>query len=291
MAWRVRGPTIDLDSWVQNYTIRRYGQRVEYILTAWKLLETTIYNCKNGYEGTSYSFMASRPSTTVPRHCALCHDPAIDPTILANFINASRVAPSLSRQATFQHDIADMTRQLLNDLFLSVYGRMMDSFNTNNITEFTSSSNTLLGIIRDVETVVATQELWLVGKWISNAKAWAKNSDESRLYEFNARNQITLWGPKTSSLHDYAYKLWSGLVTDFYFPRWQLFVSQLQQALTSKGTFDYEKFTSDVEDLEYAWNLASNVYPTSPKGDAVVIAQQIYTKYAPLFADLQVWYW
>jgi hypothetical protein len=27
------------------------------------------------------------------------------------------------------------------------------------------------------------------------ARSWATNAEERRLYEFNARNQLTLWGP------------------------------------------------------------------------------------------------
>jgi hypothetical protein len=37
-------------------------------------------------------------------------------------------------------------------------------------------------------------------------------SEEKKLYEFNARMQITLWSPPTDRvLHDYAWKQWSGL--------------------------------------------------------------------------------
>jgi alpha-N-acetylglucosaminidase len=197
MTWRVSSPPVDLDSWVQNYTVRRYGQKVDYAGAAWKLLQDTIYSCGGpSHEGTSFSFIAIRPLLSIPPQCNLCHDPSVDPVILANFINASRVAPSLSKQATFQHDIATMTRQFLSDMFLGVFVRMMDSFNEQNFAQFSASSQTLLGIIEDVETVVATQEMWLVGKWIGDAKSWAKNSDDSHLYEFNARNQLTLWGPK-----------------------------------------------------------------------------------------------
>ena len=79
------------------------------------------------------------------------------------------------------------------------------------------------------------------------SKALATTDAESRLYEFNARNQITLWGPDggfifldiflcpNSNLHfldmsfckanplgqilDYAGKQWSGMVSDYYIPR------------------------------------------------------------------------
>ena len=80
------------------------------------------------------------------------------------------------------------------------------------------------------------------------SKALATNDAESRLYEFNARNQITLWGPDggfifldifygpiltfifldimsfrkanpLGQILDYAGKQWSGMVSDYYVPR------------------------------------------------------------------------
>lgn len=36
--------------------------------------------------------------------------------------------------------------------------------------------------------------MWLVGNWIADAKKWGTNQEEIVQYEFNARNQITLWG-------------------------------------------------------------------------------------------------
>lgn len=43
---------------------------------------------------------------------------------------------------------------------------------------------------------MATQKLWLLGNWIEDAKSWATTPEEVIQYEFNARNQLTLWGLK-----------------------------------------------------------------------------------------------
>ena len=49
--------------------------------------------------------------------------------------------------------------------------------------------------IIDMDSVVSTQYMWLVGKWINDARQWGTSTEERALYEFNARNQLTLWGP------------------------------------------------------------------------------------------------
>ena len=52
-----------------------------------------------------------------------------------------------------------------------------------------------LDILKDLDRILATNKNFLLGPWLESAKAMATNSHERKLYEFNARNQITLWGP------------------------------------------------------------------------------------------------
>jgi hypothetical protein len=42
--------------------------------------------------------------------------------------------------------------------------------------------------------------------------------------------QLTLWGPNGEIL-DYASKQWSGMVADYYYPRWKLFFDTLEACL------------------------------------------------------------
>jgi alpha-N-acetylglucosaminidase len=84
---------------------------------------------------------------------------------------------------------------------------------------------------------------------------------------------------QTSGLHDYASKLWGGLVRDFYYPRWNLFTSLLSSSLTHGTTFDYDSFVTQVQTLEYSWSTANNTYPNVPSGNAVTLAAQMLAKY------------
>lgn len=58
------------------------------------------------------------------------------------------------------------------------------------------NSRMLLELLNDMETLLASDSHFLLGKWIAAAKSWATDISESFNLEFNARNQITLWGPR-----------------------------------------------------------------------------------------------
>lgn len=55
------------------------------------------------------------------------------------------------------------------------------------------------------------------------------------LYELNAKSLITTWGSynqsETGGLHDYSNRQWSGLIGDFYKPRWELWVDERKKEL------------------------------------------------------------
>jgi alpha-N-acetylglucosaminidase len=64
-------------------------------------------------------------------------------------------------------------------------------------------------------------------------------------YEWNARNQITLWGPR-GEIRDYATKQWAGVVADYFKPRWEIFIREMQMSLDEKRPFNKKAFDANV---------------------------------------------
>jgi hypothetical protein len=131
---------------------------------------------------------------------------------------------------------------------------------------------------------LATRQEFLLGRWIAAAKRWGATEEETRHCEWNARNQITLWGPRFSVLHEYAYKQWSDLVAGFYFPRWKRFTERLSAALD--GTpFDAEAFNKDITAWEETWTHQTEPHPAQPQGDPVAVARALFAKYGSSIVD------
>lgn len=58
-----------------------------------------------------------------------------------------------------------------------------------------SNATELIRLLHNMEDVLATNDQFLLGRWLESAKAQATTSSDRKLFEYNARNQITLWGP------------------------------------------------------------------------------------------------
>ena len=70
-----------------------------------------------------------------------------------------------------------------------------------------------------MDALLAGHPLHRLERWLAMARAHGTTPEEADYYERSARRIITTWGP---GVEDYAAKLWSGLIRDYYAPRYHL---------------------------------------------------------------------
>ena len=131
---------------------------------------------------------------------------------------------------------------------------------------FRLRADQLLELFDDLEAILASSKDFLLGTWLEMAKDLANDDAESKLYEYNARNQITLWGPR-GEIRDYANKQWSGIVSDYFKPRWAVFLNELSTSLTKGTKLNVTKINEQIfQEIEKPFTLSTKVYPTNPTG-------------------------
>lgn len=144
----------------------------------------------------------------------------------------------------------------------------MENFKKKNLEEFSRFSQLFLNLLHDLDALLATHEDFLLGKFLESAKILGNSSKEQKeQFEFNARNQITLWGP-SGQIVDYATKQWSGIVRDYYYPRWEMFLGKLEECLVKKIPFNQGQFQKEVfERVELPFNLDKKEYKVVSEGE------------------------
>lgn len=142
-------------------------------------------------------------------------------------------------------------------------------------------------ILIDLDRILASNKDYLLGQWIESAKNLSINAIESQLYEINARNQITTWGPN-GQIVDYAMKQWAGMVADYCLPRWQLFFKIAEETLRQgQKKINMSKFRRQIfTDIEAPFTTDNKIYPNDSTGDTVEIARELYIKYGGGSLDL-----
>ncbi|KAF8498881.1 C-terminal domain-containing protein [Hysterangium stoloniferum] len=115
-------------------------------------------------------------------------------------VEASKEHPALKRIPEFSYDVVDLGRQLLANRFLEAYQNFVAVYQANGSTPdaVSAASQPLLTILCDLDTLLWMNVNFLLSNWIKAARGWGASSNDSQYadyLEYNARNQITLWGP------------------------------------------------------------------------------------------------
>ncbi|MDB4919699.1 alpha-N-acetylglucosaminidase [Mucilaginibacter sp.] len=274
-----RDTPIDADAWVNNYAKRRYGKASRLMSEAWNILLNTVYSGGLS-EGGPESIIVARPTLkkTIDRvNTKLEYDPLKLLKAWRLFMQAS---DSLKLSDGFEYDLVDITRQVLANYASPLQQKIAAAYREKDQPGFKKYCGEFLQLMDDIDALLNMWQDFLLGKWINEARANGVTDEEKNLYEFNARDLITLWGDKESGLREYSNRQWAGLIKGYYKPRWELYFSQLDKAMTSNTPFDDKAFDKQVKDWEWQWvNKHGNAYPDLIKGNAIEQAKLLFAKY------------
>ena len=268
---------LDLDTWITDYARRRYGQSDAKADEAWRLLLSTVYR----QQGQSGSYICAPPildeKVDIPGwfNLKITYSPKELERAWGVLLEA---ASKLGKIPAYQDDVVHVGRQVLANRANAIHDEMIKAYRDGSKEKLAEAGNRFTTLITDLDTLLATRKQFLLGPWLADAKRWATNENERRLYEWNAREIITNWSPD-AGLTDYANKQWSGLLQDYYLPRWKMFLASLQDSLKTGKPFDPAPFYKQLRDLEKAWIHGNESYPTMPKGDPILISKGLYAKY------------
>jgi alpha-N-acetylglucosaminidase len=121
----------------------------------------------------------------------LFYDPREVASAWNYLITAVLENPSLLDVQTFHYDMVDITRQVFANTFITLYNDLISSWKTGNRTQVQSQGLMLIDFLIDLDSVLATDEPFILGKWIADARRWSNNNNTYADYlEYNARNQV-----------------------------------------------------------------------------------------------------
>ena len=278
MAWRSEVP--ELRSWLDDFVAGRYGSRSAAAREAWQLLLETAYHSP-GYTGNP---ICDRPALERNPNAIMANPPPYDNARLAQaWHKLLGCADELGPIDTYRFDLVHVNRQVLGNLAFRLRDDIMAAYRHKDRRALAAAGARFLQLMRDLDELLATREELLLGRWLADAEHWATNDAERQLYRWNARNIITLWGPRDSFLHEYAAKQWSGMLVGFYLPRWQMFLERLDASLAEGKALDAVANENALRDWEVAWTHRSGAYPSIPTGDSLGVSRRLWEKYSTYF--------
>ena len=274
MSWR-KTSIKNTEKWVDNYITRRYGKYDTSLASSWNLLFKSQVLNNTGWFPNRQILIAHLPSLSLTDATEYQY-----PLIIRAWKSFLCTSNQFKDEETFLYDLVDMTRQALVVIAPPLYRTMIKSYHEKKILDFIENSKIFMEIFDDLEHILGSSKHFLLGTWLEGAKAVANgNKNDEALYEFNARNQITLWG-NNGEILDYAAKQWSGLIVDYYALRWNEFINELHACLIKGTPFSQAEFEEKfINNIGRPFTASRKTYPTKPSGDSISIAKNIYSKW------------
>lgn len=276
-----RDSVIDLSTWLPGYLRNRYGEKNSHAEKAWAILQRTVYTVpvdKYKRDGAE-SIIQARPTFDSMTRWANTRLNYTATDLLPAWDEMIKASEACKKSDGFQYDLVDIIRQVLANYALPLQRKITAAYESKNLPSFNKWSNEFIELVGDMDALLATQKDFLLGPWVADARRWGTNEKEKALYEMNAKDVITLWGDEKNSLHEYACRQWSGLLNDFYKPRWQQFFSALHTSMTKEKDFDNIAFQKKVAQWEWQWVNSRKDYAVTVSGNAVTMAKALYKKY------------
>ncbi len=273
---------VDLGEWLCEYAHRRYGVWSVSANKAWEILKDTVYKAElnNLGQGAPESVLNARPSLRVS--AASTWGNAVVSYDKNKLKEAARLLLAdydiMHGSEGYIYDLTTVLQQVLSNTAQDLYDEMTADYKNGDAQKFRYSSARFLKIADNMEAVTSTSKYYMLGRWVEQAKSLANDADDmsKKLYEFNAKALITTWGAynqaEIGQLHDYSNRQWSGLIGDYYKPRWERWIRARTNELENKP---YEKKINWFE-WEWKWARQNTVYATEPvKADLKKLGYEI----------------
>ena len=272
MAWHPE--PVNLDEWTATYALRRYGMRDPHAAKAWQILLHSAYGYRaDGERGhgerdaSQESLFNAQPSLTATRTGHWAPDvlrykaeelkPALTELL--------QVAPSIRSGSGYQYDVVDVSRQVLANESRRLLPLIRAAYESKDAAAFDQLTQEWMRDMQLEDDLLATNEFFLLGRWLSYLPAWASSAGDLERIEYDAHSILTTWGDRVASrsLHEYGNRDWSGLISSYYAPRWKLYFDSLKAALKTGAKpkqMDWYAFGD-------RWNRSTRSFPAEPVGD------------------------
>ncbi|KAJ5818072.1 hypothetical protein N7474_003663 [Penicillium riverlandense] len=278
---------LDTKQYFHNWVTSRYaGEKSvpQELYEAWEILRTTVYDNTNltSALAVTKSIIELRPSIEgligVASGTTINYKPSELVQAGELMYRAAAAEPGLWTNPSYKYDMIDVTRQVMANHFVTMYNQLLSTYEgpTSNSSKaaLSQEGQAIVRFLTDYDAVLQTDRNYRFSTWIDAARSWAQGNNKTASFlEYNARNQITLWGPR-GEITDYASKAWGGLVSSYYIPRWRTFIEYLQT--TPSKSYNDQMLNALLMDLELNWQMEKWDDP-EPTGDAVDLKKVLAT--------------
>lgn len=251
--------SIDIRRWLHDYSVNRYGNCPAAVDSAWNGLLRSVYGTFTDHPRYSWQF---RPGTVSKGSMNANED-------FYRGIEHFAAAEGLDSCALYRTDLVEFAAQYLGGKAEILAQAIDRAYLHGRQEEALELEKRFTEVMLGMDRLLESHPVLRLERWLDFARHSGTTDSLSDYYEKNARRIVTIWGPPVD---DYSARIWSGLIRDYYLPRWQHYFA----ARRSGRPFDLAAWERDwVENRR-------GVSPIEPYADPAAAARELIVGARPI---------
>lgn len=281
---------INLDKWLENYSVCRYGKTTDDLTDFWNGMRKSVYGSFTDHPRYNWQF---RPGSVAKGTINANEDFFLAVETL------SEAMPQMKDSHLFAVDMIEMTAQYLGAKIEILIQDIEFSYQNGNVEKAQKMEEDFVEMMLSLDRILCSHPTLRMENWLDFARKHGDNDELKDYYEKNARRIVTIWGPPVD---DYSARIWSGLVRDYYLPRWQHYFESKRSGETfnfaewERNWVENERGLSEIQAYENILEECSMLIERAEKIDNSLIESmngELIANWSPseLSNDWQVMSW
>lgn len=260
-SWKAT-PT-DLGAWLENYNTCRYGKSPAELKTYWELMRRSVYGSFTDHPRYSWQF---RPGTVTKGSINT------SPEFYKAIECFASCSDQLAGSPLYVYDLMEQSAAYIGGKLEILIQASELAMQAGEMDKARQYENEIQFLMLGLDRLLESHPIYRLDLWIKQALHHSNNDAVKKYYEKNARRIVTIWGPPVD---DYAAKIWSGLIRDYYLPRRQEYL---------KGKFGGQ---SHLPEWERKWvENPSGITPCKPYENPVAAARELIRRAGKVTPDI-----
>jgi alpha-N-acetylglucosaminidase len=239
---------MELESFLEDYATRRYGkQSAPKMVECFKQLTQSVYG-EPGLETPLYMVRIRSGHLNPDRPFGADQAKRFIPRMQQALEIVMEESDRLRSSPLYQHDLTDIARQFLSDLFNYHVARLVKAHQARDKEAFDREAGALRQILADQEMLLSSSDYYCLAPILAKAQALPGAPPD---YDQRIRDILTVWAGR---ILDYAHRDYYELVRFYYRPRVEVFLDHARKRFGAEGAMvDDKQLESVYREIEQTW--------------------------------------
>jgi alpha-N-acetylglucosaminidase len=238
---------VHLRSFTQDYARQRYGESAApAMVAALDELLASVYGSDDQTQPAYWHRINRNPGNL---HQLESYRLPFVPHLRKALEHALGAAPVLKTNRLYRHDLNDIARQYLADLFGAHLIKLEAAHSDLDKAAFEREAGLLESLLSSIEELLSHDDFYWISPWIRQARALPGAPAD---VDVRARDILTLWA---GVIRDYACRDYYELVQSYYHPRVSAYIAALRDALAmdQRRLYNPSELDRQYDAIETKW--------------------------------------